>query len=94
MTTNRQRLEELKAMLDGAPFDVRGLRAELADTSHLTEAEAGDLLRLALHQLARAGFALSWIHTGPLPPSAEQAHQQALDWLACARSVLMDYSIN
>jgi len=92
--TNRERLLELKAMLDDAPFDVRGLRVQLSDTAHLTEAEAGDILRLALLQLSRAGFALSWVDTSPLPPSAEHAHQEAMDWLASARAVLQDHTLN
>lgn len=94
MTTNRERLLELKTMLDTAPFDVRGLRAQLSDTSLLTEAEAGDLMRHALTQLSRAGFALSWVDTGPLPARVEEAHRQALAWVANARSVLMDHSLN
>ena len=94
MTTNRERLLELKAMLDDAPFDVRALRMQLADTSHLTEAEAGEIRRLALLQLSRTGFALSWLDTSPLPPSAEHAHQQAMAWLADARAVLQDHTLN
>lgn len=94
MMTNRQRLDELKAMLDTAPFDVRGLRVQLADTTTLTETEAGELIRWASAQLSRAGFVLSWLDTEPLPPSAEAAHREALDWLANARSVLFDHSVN
>lgn len=94
MITNRQRLEELKPLLDSAPFDVRGLRMQLADTNQLTEEEAGDVLRGALMHLSRVGFALSWLDTSPLPPSAERAHQHAMDWIATARSILMDYSLN
>jgi len=92
---NRERLLELESMLDTAPFDVSLLRRQLGGGARrMPENEAGHVLRWARSHLDRAGFLLASIDTAPLSPIEAAAHRKALDWLATARSVLVDHSIN
>ena len=96
MTSYRDRLLHLMGMIDSAPFDLGWLREQLQTaTPTLTEAEARDILRWTLAHLHRAEVALSTSDDDE-PLTAEQmtAHQAAIDWLATARSVLVDHAMN
>jgi hypothetical protein len=95
MTSYRDRLLHLMGMIDSAPFDLGWLREQLQTaTPTLTESEARDILRWTLAHLHRAEVALSTSDEEPLTDEQMTAHQAAIDWLATARSVLADHSLN
>lgn len=90
--TNREKLRDLMDLLDEAPLDVSWLRLQLEATTHLPELEAADVLRNTVARLHQIQWALS---LAPPQSAAEAAaHQRALDWLASARSVLVEHSLN
>src|SRR5688572_24235243 len=90
---HRERLVELFHALDTAPFDVTPLRRSLHEVHTLTEAEAKDLLRLTLIELRNTGYRLAAFSRAKDPVEA-LTRARALDWLATARAILVDHSLN
>lgn len=90
--TNREKLRDLIDLLDEAPLDVSWLRLQLEATSHLPEIEAGDVLRTTVARLHQIQWALTL--AAPASEAEAIAHQRAIDWLASARSVLVEHALN
>lgn len=90
--TNKEKLRELMDRLDEAPIELDWLRDRIAETVHLPESEAGEVLRQALARLNQVQWAIS---LSPARSTGEAlAHQAAIDWIATARAELVDHSLN
>lgn len=92
MMTNREKLQDLMDRLDEAPIELDWLRDRLSESTHLPEAEAGQVLKYALARLDQVQWALT---LSPVRSTSEaHAQQAAIEWIATARAELVDHSVN